>query len=98
MNKLLNLLGLARRAGKLITGEELTVKAIQNNRAKLVFLASNASGNLKKKIMEKARTYNVHVIEIFSENELSQSIGTDRKVVAVTDDGFAKKMENLLMM
>lgn len=97
-NKILNLIGLAKRAGKLITGEELTVKAIQADRAQLVFLASDASKNLNKKIADKARTYDVHVIQIFSENELSRAIGANRKVVAVVDDGFAKKMESLLMM
>ena len=40
--KVLNLLGLAKRAGKVITGEELVVKAIQNGKASLVFVAHDA--------------------------------------------------------
>ncbi|EQC73205.1 ribosomal protein L7Ae family protein [Streptococcus sp. HSISM1] len=31
------MLGLAQRAGKLISGEELVIKAIQEEKAKLVF-------------------------------------------------------------
>jgi len=33
--KISNLLGLAQRAGKLISGEELVIKAIQEEKAKL---------------------------------------------------------------
>ena len=35
--KLANMLGLAQRAGRIISGEELTVKAIQEGKADLVF-------------------------------------------------------------
>ena len=32
-DKMLNLLGLSLRAGKLITGEEMTIKSIQKNKS-----------------------------------------------------------------
>ncbi len=47
--KILNLLGLAQRAGRLVSGEDLVVEAIQKGQAKLVFLAEDAAGNLSKK-------------------------------------------------
>ncbi len=47
--KFLNLLGLAMRAGKLVTGEELTLKDIRANKAKFVFVAQDASENTRKK-------------------------------------------------
>lgn len=96
-DKLLNMLGLAKRAGKLITGEELVVKSIQNSSAKLVFLATDASANLTKKIIDKSNTYQIKTSQKYSQDELSRAIGSDRKVIAVLDEGFAKKMENLLM-
>ncbi|EGP67406.1 ribosomal protein L7Ae domain protein [Streptococcus sp. oral taxon 056 str. F0418] len=51
MNKqqVANLLGLAQRAGRIISGEELVVKAIQEGKAKMVFLAGDAAPNLNKK-------------------------------------------------
>ena len=94
--QLSNLTGIAKRAGKLITGEELVVKAIQTGKARLVFLANDASTNLTKKITDKSSYYEVKVSQIFSENELSLAIGSHRKVVAIVDDGFAKKMESLM--
>ena len=94
--KVLNLLGLAKRAGKVITGEELVVKAIQNGKASLVFVAHDGSENLIKKITDKSSYYEVSVLQTFSVNELSVAIGANRKVLAIADDGFAKKMESLM--
>ena len=47
--KLANLLGLAQRANRIISGEELVVRAIQDGKVKLVFLANDAAPNLTKK-------------------------------------------------
>ncbi len=94
--KCLNLLGLAMRAGKLITGEELSVKDIRSGRAKLVFVASDAGKNTHKKIIDKATYYEVPVFDGFTNEELSQAIGKSRMVVTVLDSGFAKKMKELL--
>lgn len=95
--KLLNMIGLAKRAGKVITGEELVTKAIQQGRCQLVFVAKDASTNLIKKINDKTQFYNIKSSQEFSTSELSAAIGTDRKVLAITDAGFAKKMETLFM-
>lgn len=94
--QLLNLVGLSRRAGKLISGEDLVIKAIQNGKAKLVLVSHDASANLIKKITDKSNYYGVKVSQIFSEDELSKAIGQNRKVVAITDNGFSKKMESLM--
>ena len=47
--KVMNLMGLAMRAGKLITGEELTIAEIRKQKAKLVFVATDASENTRKR-------------------------------------------------
>lgn len=46
--KWMSLLGLANRARKLISGEELVLKDIRNGNAKLVILAADASKNTEK--------------------------------------------------
>lgn len=94
--KISNLLGLAQRAGKIISGEELVVKAIQDQKVKLVFLAHDAATNLTKKIHDKSDYYQVEVITVFSTLELSIAVGKSRKVLAVTDAGFTKKMRSLM--
>ena len=61
-------------------------------RAKLVFLAHDAGPNLTKKIQDKSHYYQVEIVTVFSTLELSIAVGKSRKVLAVTDAGFTKKM------
>ena len=56
-DRLLNMLGLAMRAGKLVTGEEAVVKEIRSQNAKLVFVAQDAGKNTHKKIQDKSTYY-----------------------------------------
>ena len=94
--QVLNLLGLAQRAGRLISGEELVVDAIRKGQVKLVFLAQDAGPNLTKKITDKSKTYQVEVVTAFSTLELSIAVGKSRKVLTVTDAGFTKKMRSIM--
>ena len=91
-----NLLGLAQRAGKIISGEELVVKAIQSKTAHMIFLANDAGPNLSKTIKDKSNYYQLEVFTVLSTLELSVAIGRSRKVLAVTDAGFSKKMRTLM--
>jgi len=95
--KLFQLLGLAARARKIISGEELVVKTIQSGNAKLIFLASDASPNSSKKIQDKCTFYNVEYHVIGDRYQLGHATGKEARVaLAITDSGFAKKMSSLL--
>lgn len=95
--KTLNMIGLAMRAGKLVTGEELTLKEIRSQKVQLVFVANDAGKNTQKKIKDKSLYYKVPCSDSFTSAELSQAIGKDRMVIGVKDPGFAKKMKELLL-
>ncbi|XJZ28537.1 YlxQ family RNA-binding protein [Bacillota bacterium Lsc_1132] len=91
------LLGLANRARKIISGEELALKEIRNGKAKLVLLSADASSNTAKKITDKCKSYNVPLKVVENRHLLGQAIGKEaRVVVAIMDNGFAKKMVTLL--
>jgi len=93
----MSLLGLANRARKIISGEELTVKQIQSGKARLILLSADASANTTKKITDKCNSYEVPYKMVENRHLLGQAIGKEaRVVVAVLDDGFAKKMVTLL--
>lgn len=99
ISKLKLQLGLAQRAGLLITGDEIVCKAIQGKKARLAFVAIDASDNTKKKFRDKCKSYQVPLIIGLTRSDLGDSIGKmDRVVVAVTDDGFATMMINGLKM
>jgi len=93
----MSFLGLANRARKITSGEELTVKEIRSGKAKLVLLSADASANTTKKISDKCKSYNVPLKIVENRHLLGQAIGKEaRVVVAIMDDGFAKKMVTLL--
>ena len=95
--KWMSLLGLAYRARKVISGEELVIKEIRSRRAKVVLLSKDASSNTEKKITDKCHFYKVPICRVENRTQLGEAIGKDsRVVVAVQDDGFAKKLISLL--
>lgn len=92
----LNLLGIAMRAGKLVTGEDLVIKSIQKAQAEFIFVAKDASENTRKKLIDKSSFYKVPVDVSFSQIELSSAIGRKRMVISVADKGFARKFDELI--
>jgi ribosomal protein L7Ae-like RNA K-turn-binding protein len=96
-NQWASLLGLANRARKIISGEELSLKEIRSRKAKLVLVSKDASANTVKKITDKCRSYDVPFRMIENREVLGHAIGKEaRVVVAILDGGFAKKMLTLL--
>ncbi len=95
--KIFQMLGLAARARKLTTGEDLVVSDIRAKRAKLVILSNDASDNTNKKLSDKCNSYNVEKQVFGSRESLGHAIGKESRVVlAITDRGFAKKLSELL--
>ncbi len=93
----MSLLGLSNRASQLTSGEELVLKEIRSGRAKLVILSSDASKNTTKKISDKCLFYNVPLKKVKDRFILGQAIGKEaRVVVAILENGFAKKLVELL--
>ncbi|MBS4207583.1 YlxQ family RNA-binding protein [Bacillus sp. FJAT-50079] len=95
--KWMSLLGLATRARKTISGEDLVIREIQQARAKLVLISKDASDNTSKKIQDKCIFYNVPYLFVESREQLGHAIGKEaRVVVAITEEGFAKKLASML--
>lgn len=91
MNKALSYVGLATRAGKLVSGDEIVLKAIRSSEAKMVIVAADASANTLKKFRDKCKSYNVPLLIGFNRETLGSAMGKpERVVLAVTDPGFVK--------
>jgi ribosomal protein L7Ae-like RNA K-turn-binding protein len=96
-HKWISLVGLANRAGKIISGEELSVKEIRNGKAKLILLSADASVNTSKKITDKCKSYHVPIKIVENRETLGHAIGKEaRVVISILDEGFAKKIMTLL--
>lgn len=92
MNKLLNMLGLAKRAGKISTGSFICEKMIKSNNARLVVVAKDASKNTKKAIFDACGYHKVRIMEYSDMLSLGNAVGAGapRAVVSVNDNNFAK--------
>lgn len=99
MNKLLRMLGLAKKAGKVSTGSFICEKAIKSKRAKLVILACDASVNTRKSISDACKYYNIQLIEpeVHMEELGYATGGGDRAVVSVNDYNFAKAISDIFL-
>ncbi|MBO9128860.1 YlxQ family RNA-binding protein [Bacillus sp. 165] len=96
-NQWKSLLGLANRARKTVSGEELVLKEVRSKKAKLVLLSEDASANTTKKVTDKTSYYNVPLRKVSNREELGNAIGREaRVVVAVLDEGFANKLLTML--
>lgn len=90
-DKVLSMIGMAKRAGKVRTGEFICGKEIKNRSAYLVIIARDASDNTKKAITDSCRYYKVKYIEYGTKQELGQFTGGGYKaVISVADNNFAK--------
>ncbi len=84
-----SLLGLAMKAGKLVSGEFLTEKAVKSGKASMVIVAADASDNTKKMFTDMCTYYKVPLYFWGKKEDLGAAIGRDyRASVALTDAGF----------
>jgi ribosomal protein L7Ae-like RNA K-turn-binding protein len=92
--KLLSLLSLSQKAGKLISGESQCERSLRAGTAKLLIVCEDASDNTKSKFNKKTFYYKTPFYIILTKDELNNAIGKqNRATIAVADNGFAKSME-----
>lgn len=92
-NKVLPLLGLAQKAGKIASGEFATEKSVKSGNAFLVIVAEDASANTKKMFSNMCEYYKVPIYFMADKETLGRYIGKQfRASLAVNDEGFAKSV------
>ena len=90
-DKVLGLLGLARKAGRIKSGSEQTIEAIRSGQVRAALIAGDASAGTKKQLLDKCRYRKVPCAFYADMETLGSSIGSGpRSVVAVCDEGFAR--------
>ena len=90
-DKVMSLIGLANKAGKVTTGEFSVERAIRSGHACLVVTARDASENTKKRFADKCTYYQVPLLTYSVKADLGRITGhEERASLAVTDPGFAK--------
>ncbi len=98
-DKFLFMLGLCRRAGKLIMGTDLVTKSLPSKKTYLVIYTEDASDNTKKRVTDKCSFYEVECqMAKYSSLVVSDAIGKSGSVctLGVTDINFASELGSLL--
>lgn len=92
-SRTLGLLGLAKRAGKIIDGQERVIGAIASGAARLVVVAEDAGENGRKKLADKSTTYAVPCVIFAQKADLGRALGRQSvSACAVVDPSFANKL------
>ena len=95
--KILNLVGLATKAGKTASGEFSTEKAVKSGKAHLVIVSEEASDNTKKMFTNMCTYYKVPIYFFGKKSELGHAMGKEmRASLVMMDAGFAKAVVKLL--
>lgn len=96
-DRILSLLGICKRAGKLITGADTTIDSIRKNKAKLVIFANDFSKSSKKSVQTAADECDVKTSTMNrSKEEIGFALGKICGVMTIEDKGFADKLEQLI--
>ena len=93
-SKIYSLLGLAMRAGKVVSGDDTTLTEIKKGYVKL---ADDASNNTKKLFKDKSSFRSIPYVHFSTKLQLGLAIGkAPRAVLGIKDNGFANKLKALI--
>lgn len=89
-NKVLSLIGLATKAGKTVSGEFSTEKAVKSGKAYIVIVAEDASANTQKKFRNMCDFYEVPFYVLGDKFTLGKAMGKEfRASLALLDANFS---------
>ena len=89
-NKVLGLLGISAKAGKVMSGTDMVLDGIKRRKVKLVIVAEDAAERTLKNMQFACREY-IEVVQFGKIDEISKSIGKqNRAVIAITDKNLAE--------
>ncbi|NMB02665.1 MAG: 50S ribosomal protein L7ae [Firmicutes bacterium] len=94
VNKVYSYLGLATRAGQVVSGEEAVLGAVRRGKVVLLIISEDASANTHRKFRALAQNNNVKVIVYGEKNLIGQAMGkSPRAVVGIADPNFANVIQ-----
>ena len=90
-------MGLAQKAGKIVSGDDAVLNAIEKHKAILVLIAMDASKNSKELLCKKARNAKVEYYVYGNKIGFGMAIGkSPRAAIAILDKNFAAGMKKVL--
>lgn len=86
-------LGLAQRAGKVVSGDFAIKSALKSGKLKLLIIAEDTAENSKKDLLYLGHEAKVPIIQTATRAELGMAIGkAPRAAVGIIDHNFVKML------
>lgn len=96
-DKFLTLLGFARKANKIVSGEEGVKSFFKKGGIKLLVIAEDFPEKRKNSWKELASSLGIEYIEICDKESLGTAIGTSpRALVGILDEKMAESLKNIV--
>lgn len=96
LSKLISMISMCQKSGKLLSGEETCENTIRAKKAKLIIVANDASDNTKKKFRNSSEYYHIPLYFFLTKEELGHITGKRiRAVLTVSDENFSTQIINL---
>ncbi len=96
MDKILSLLGFAKKAGKLVTGSNAVLRSILYGESEIVIVTIDAGKSVQEKFERICTENEVPFFCVGKQDELERATGEKNKVIySVVDTGFANKLKQL---
>ena len=94
--KILGLIGLSAKAGKISFGSDSVEDQIKKKKVKLVIMAEDSSERTKDKFKKLTEKYNIPCIIIGEIEELSKAIGKSNKaIIGIKDLNLSKEIQKI---
>lgn len=95
INKVLGLLGISAKAGKIVSGTDIVLENIEKNKIKLVIVAEDASEKTIKNFKYSCKRRKVPIYIFGNIDDNSKAIGKqNRAVIGIKDENLAKAIIN----
>lgn len=96
-NNGLGLLGLCKKAGRMVSGDYACRDALSKGKTYVILLASDASEHIKRSYKGLCRDYGIPCLEYVTKSEVGRACGRETAaVISINDEGFAKQFIRLL--
>ncbi|MBQ7477478.1 MAG: ribosomal L7Ae/L30e/S12e/Gadd45 family protein [Selenomonadaceae bacterium] len=95
--RIMNLLGMAQKAGRIVSGNFAVEQAIKGGKAKYLIVAADAAEESRKDYQELANRYGIPFSLCLTKELLGKCLGKEyRAAAALQDEGFSKALAKLI--
>jgi predicted RNA-binding protein YlxR (DUF448 family) len=91
--RILNLIGMARKAGAIVSGSQSVLQELAKPAASLLLVASDAAEGTADKILNRAKGANIPFFKLFDKQTFGSAVGRDeRSHLVLTNKKFARNL------